>query len=223
MKLVLFDIDKTLISGAKTHREAFIAGLKEIYGIDTDINIINTYGLTDKSVALEVLKMNGLNDKQIMPKIDDLMTFIGKFYRKTNDSTIYALEGAKELLDALNGKVLLGLVTGNTEPTAYGKLKYVGFDKYFKFGGFGNEAFERAELLKIAVKKAEKKFNFEFDDNVFHFGDTLRDVEIGKEKGITSIGVATGIYSKKELKKAGADYVFDNLKDTKKILEIINI
>lgn len=221
-KLVLFDIDKTLIGGAVKHRETFKLAFKQVYGVDAGLDTINTYGMTDREALIEILKVKGLSENQIFEKMHEAVRIITENYKDLDDKGIHALPGTKELLKTLRGKVILGLVTGNMKAVAYGKLKYVGFDKYFKFGGFGDDALDRADLLRIAIRRAVKKYNFKFNNNVYHFGDTPRDVEIGTQKGITSIGVATGIYSKEELKKAGADYVLDNLKNTKKVLEIIN-
>jgi len=63
-KLVLFDIDSTLIKGAKGHREAFSEAFKEIYGVDTTIDIINHHGMTDQQIIIEVLKKNGLDEQK---------------------------------------------------------------------------------------------------------------------------------------------------------------
>ena len=88
-------------------------------------------------------------------------------------------------------------------------------------GGFGSDDVSRTKLVKLAMKKAEENFGFEFDDNIFLFGDTPRDMDAGNEAGVITIGVATGNYSKRDLENTSADYVVDNLQDTKKILNLV--
>ena len=75
--------------------------------------------------------------------------------------------------------------------------------------------------LKIISILLEEKFGFKFHNNVFIMGDTPRDITAGKEAGIKTIGIATGNYSKKQLENAGADFVFEDLKGTDKVLRIL--
>ena len=127
-----------------------------------------------------------------------------------------------ELLKGLDKRnFLIGLVTGNLEPIAWGKMKRFKINQYFKLGGFASDNINRTELVKIAIKRAEENYNFKFDNNVFLFGDTPQDVNAGNEAGIVTVGVATGIYLKEELKEAGASFAIDDLKDIKRILTII--
>jgi phosphoglycolate phosphatase-like HAD superfamily hydrolase len=222
-KLVLFDIDKTLIQGAKSHRVAFSEAFKKVYGVDTAIDVINHAGMTDQQIIIEVLKKNGLKEEVIKSKIRQCTeVMVGCFEKNVGKEEIIVLDGVRELLEELNKhNFLMGLVTGNLEPIARGKLMKVNLNHYFKFGGFGNEDINRTNLVKLAIKKAKENFAFESDNNIFLFGDTPRDINAGKESGVITVGVATGIHSEKELKNAGADFVLKDLKDTNQILKII--
>lgn len=222
-KLTLFDIDKTLISNNKVHEAAFSAAFKTVYGVDADINIIDHPGMTDKQIIIEVLKKKRLKEDFILSKLDECAKAMVDYFEKNiSGNEIFLYNGVKELLAVLSQKnILIGLVTGNLEDIARRKLKIAGINDYFKIGGFGSDCINRTNLVKFAIKKAEKDFNFKFKNNVFLFGDTPRDIKAGREAGIKTIGVATGIYSEKQLKEAGADFVLKNLKDAKKVLEII--
>ncbi len=222
-KLALFDIDGTLTKGTKAHREAFSRAFKKVYGVDTRVDIINAYGMTDQQIIIDVLKKNGLKESDIRPKLKDCMNATIDFFKDlVGADEITVLGGVRELLEELNKRnVLIGWVTGNLEPIAMGKMKKVGLDHYFRFGGFGSDDISRTNLVKIAMKIAKENFGFEFNDNVFLFGDTPNDVKAGKEAGVKAVGVATTIYSTKQLKNAGADFVLENLKDKEKILRII--
>jgi len=221
--LVLFDIDNTLLKPSEVHAAAFSHGFNETYAVDTSIKIINCHGMTDQQIIIDVLKKNGLTQEEIIPKINDCMKQMINYFDNHKDSSeITVLAGVPELLEALsNQQFLIGLVTGNVEAIARSKMKKVNLNKYFKLGGFGSDNVNRTKLVELAIKKAEENFDFKYNKNVFLFGDTPRDIQAAVEAGIVSIGVATGMYDKKELKHATADYVVDNLQDTKKLLCIV--
>jgi len=222
-KLVLFDIDKTLIKSSTGHKAAFSEAFLKIYKIDTNIDIINHHGMTDQQVIIEVLKKNGLDEQSIKSKIKGCMkVMIESFNKIIKQDDIVVLDGVRELLKELDrNNVLMGLVTGNLEPIAKSKLKKVGLNQYFKVGGFGSDDIDRTNLVKIAIKMAEKNFDFKSKDNIFLVGDAPREIKAGKEAGVKTIGVATGIYPMEELKNSGADFVLENLKDVNGFLKII--
>lgn len=222
-KLILFDIDRTLILGSRAHHKAFSEAFKKVYGVDTNIDIINHHGMTEQQVIIEVLKKNGLNEQKIKSKLKECMKImIDSFKESIDNDEIILLDGVRGLLEELEeNDFLIGLVTGNLEEIARGKLKKVGINHYFKVGGFGNDDIDRVNLVKLAIKRAEENFNFKSNNNVFLFGDTPHDIKAGKKAGVKTIGVTTGIYSKEQLKNASADVVLENLKDTNKILKLI--
>jgi len=223
-KLVLFDIDKTLIKGSKMKDKiAFPEAFKRVYGIDTSIDIVNHSGMTDQQIIIEVLKKNGLDEQTIRSKLEECMKImIETFNEHIKEEEIVILDGVQELLEELNRRnVLMGLVTGNLESIARGELKKAGLNRYFKVGGFGSDDINRTNLVKLAIKRAEENFDFKFNKNVFIFGDAPQDMKAGKEAGARTIGVTTGIYLEEKLKNAGADFILKNLKDINKVLEII--
>ncbi len=220
-RLVLFDVDRTLIGRSQCHHDAFSYAFKKVYNVNTDIKIINYGGMTDPDIAIQVLKKVGLNDDLILSKLDACMgTIVDYFQKNVKRDNIPILPGVKDLLEFLNGNgILLGLITGNLEPVAWGKLKLIHLDHYFKLGGFGSDNIDRTELVKIAVKKAQN--DFDFKGITFVVGDTSRYIKAGKEANAKTIAVATGTYSAKELKDYGADFVFEDLKNKEEILDII--
>ena len=222
-KLTLFDIDKTLVKSSTGHKTAFSIAFKNIYGVDTNIDIIQHSGMTDQQIIYDVLRLNGLDDDKIKSKLDLCMkTMIGAFSNSSKDNNVVLLDGVPELLTALEkNNVLMGLVTGNLEPIGRGKMKIANLNHFFKVGGFGDEHINRTELVKIAIKKAESNFDFIFSNNIFLFGDTPQDMNAGKVAGVNSIGVTTGIYSKQQLKNAGAVVVFNDLTNTDDVIKYI--
>ena len=222
-KLVLFDIDQTLLEVSQSHILSFSLAFKKVYGVDTSIEVIRHQGMTDPLVIIETLKVSGLDDETIKSKMDACIEAVkDAFFELIGTEKLVVLEGIKELLEELEeNNILMGIVTGNLEEIARFKLRRTNLLRYFKVGGFGSDDIVRANLIKIAMKRAES-LGFKYDNNVFVIGDSARDIEAAKGAGVKSIGVATGNYSKAELKKEGADFVLDSLRDKEKVLEIIS-
>ncbi len=220
-KLVLFDIDKTLLKSARGHHLAFSEAFRKVYGINTDIDVIEHDGMTDQQILMEILKKNGVTEEEIKLKMQKCMTvMVNYFNRVVKDENITVLDGVRELLKELQkNDILTGLLTGNLEPIARAKLTKVGLNDFFKLGGFGSDDANRANLVKIAISRAKEKFNF--NGIVFMVGDALKDMEAGKQAGVKNIGVATGKYSIEQLKVAGADFTLPDLKNKEEFLKII--
>jgi len=218
-KLVLFDIDKTLIKDLKWEILKFSEVFKKVYEIDASPDEIEHSGMTDQEKIFKVLKNRGLKEKEILPKMKHCEKIMLDGY---SDKSLEKFDGVEELLEELEkNNVLIGTVTGNFKSIAIFKLKKVGLDHYFKFGGFGSDHMNRTKIIEKAIKRAEEKFDFKFNNNVFLIGDTCRDIKAGKEAGIKTIGIATGVWTEEQLKKAGADFVFKDFRDRDKILKVI--
>ena len=224
-KLVLFDIDRTLVVSFHGYAGAFSEGFKKIYGVDADVNSINHHGMTDQQIIIEVLKRKGLTEGEIHSKIGECMDVIAKaFPQFIEQSRFEVMPGVKTLLRELSKRnVLMGLVTGNLEQIARGKMQSLGLEHYFKIGGFGSDDIERVNLVRLAIARAEKGFNFKLDDNIILFGDAPQDIQAAKEAGIKAIGVTTGIYSREDLFKHKPDYILEDLTDIDKILNLLSL
>jgi phosphoglycolate phosphatase-like HAD superfamily hydrolase len=223
-KLILFDIDKTLLkSGNFLHKAAFSQALKEVFDIEASIDIVEHQGKTDQQIIIDVLRKKGIEESIIKEKMADIIKAMVIFFEnKVGEENSIIADGVVELLQTLNNKkILMGLVTGNLEAIAWGKMKKAGLDNYFKVGGFGSNDINRANLVKIAITKAENNFGFKFNNNVFLVGDTPRDILAGQEAGVKTIGVATGNYATTDLEKEKPNLVLKDLTQRDKILELI--
>ena len=214
-KLLLFDIDGTLLKNSNRHKDAFTHAFKEVYNVDTTIDVIDPSGMTDQQIIIDVLCQSNLNEEFIRSKISECMKSMINYYSKFKNESLVVLPGVKNLLNELSKKnYLMGLVTGNLESIAHMKLKGVGLDNFFKLGGFGSDHTNRTELVKIAIKKAKCDLR-----NVFLFGDTPLDITAGKQAGVKTVGTTTGIFSRKDL--LNADLVVDSFSDVEKIIEFV--
>jgi len=220
--LILFDIDGTLVRGARCHYMAFVHAVSKFYGMEEDISGINYAGKTDPQILREVLEMGGIPEKVIEDNFQDCLNYmIQDYLANVHRENVMALGGVSDLLNELkNENALLGLTTGNLEPIAYAKLGRAGLDGYFSFGGFGSDSAKRPCLVEKALERAREIYEFK-GDQIFIIGDTPRDVEAAKPFHLHTIAVATGRYSTTELEKTGADFVLESLEDVNKVLEII--
>lgn len=223
-KLLLFDIDGTLASHYQGHIEAFAVAFKEVYGVNATIYMIDYHGKTDRQIIHDVLTACGVSRAIIDAKIDDCMRVMCEYYVAIGPNlTTEIFDGVMETLAALNTDVyLLGLVTGNLEPIAHTKLSRAHIDAFFKLGGFGNEAADRAVLIKNAIEKAASQFDFDRSDPVILIGDTPRDIDAAKRAGVEVIGVTTGVYDFEQLTQAGATTVVDGVGDTAAFLKAVS-
>lgn len=224
-KLALFDVDRTLVRGSLVHRIAFTEAFRHVYGIDADIDLINHHGMTDQQIIIEVLKKKGFGEQAVLPRLGECMAaMLESFGRVAEKEEVVILAGVPELLEALDKRgVLLGLVTGGLEPIARNKLEKAGVNRYFRFGGFGADGMNRADLVRIALQRAEEGFGFRPGGNAFLFGDAPQDMAAGKKAGLLAVGVTTGIYSRESLEKAGADFVLENLGDKSRVFGIMGL
>ena len=220
--LMLFDIDGTLVQGAKCHYQAYVEGVKKFYSMEDYIGSVNAAGKSDQLILQEILTLGGLTTEEIQGNFQNCLDFMTDYYLKNVQyENIRVLDGINELLEKLKQEnVLLGLVTGNLEPIAYAKLGRAGLDGYFSFGGFGSDNADRSLMVKKALTIAKSQFGFN-GDKIFVIGDTPRDVEAAQAYNLKTIAVATGMYSTEELRDCGADYVMENFKNRDEILEIL--
>ena len=216
MVIALFDVDGTLMLGSKLKDEiAYPMAFREVYGLDVNIDDISRKGKTDQEIIVGLLKKKGLSNKEITSKLKVFMDkMVEVFNQNIEDDEFDVFKEVPGFLSKLSEKgVIMGLVTGNLEPIAWGALEKVGLKHYFKFGGFGTDDGDRSNLIRVALDRA-KGLGLQ-SEKVFLFGDAPQDMRAGKARGVVAVGVTTGAYSKEDLLAAGADHVFENLGDEK--------
>jgi phosphoglycolate phosphatase len=214
--LILFDIDGTLLHAPGAGRPAFAQAFKEAFGWEQTADHINFNGATDLNVFRQICAERGVESTPDMEKA---------FFERLAPALEARLKERPPILFPNIGKILaevskdwkLGLVTGNIEATAWMKLRYAGIDRYFSFGGFSCGHADRTEIARLALKAS----GVGNPDKVFLIGDTPNDINAAKANGFVSIAVATGGFDFQTLEKAGADFVFEDLTDTNRLLSIL--
>ncbi|MEI7708596.1 MAG: HAD hydrolase-like protein [Chlorobium sp.] len=217
-KLVLFDIDGTLLTVNSINRRILMDALREVYGTEGSAGTHNFAGKMDSVIIYEVLQNTGLSDAVIAEKFDKAKkTYIEMFRMHARHTDIILMEGIRELLDKLSAssELMLGLLTGNFEGSGRHKLLLPDINHYFSFGAFADDAASRNELPQVAVDKAYQLTGKKFSEqNIIIIGDTEHDIACAKVVNAKSIAVATGTYSSEELKKHNPHILYENLTAT---------
>lgn len=220
-KLLLFDIDNTLIIGS--HDNRFARVIRSLHGIDPKLDV-DIQGLTDKLILAVLLKNEGWDETQIEDAMPMLLKELVVAHAATfQPDNVQILPGVRELLEALKARGhLLGLITGNLEVIAERKLGAVGIWDYFELGGYSSDPHKtRADIVKVAVKRAGYADNLQ---DVYVFGDTARDIQAAHGAGVeNSVGVVNGLRDRQELIDSKAKYVFDDFTDTEQVLAALGL
>jgi phosphoglycolate phosphatase len=214
VKVLLFDIDGTLIRAGGSGRKALNRAGEILYGVKNCCSELSLAGRTDlynfgaayrfatgkRPTAAAVEKLHREYLKQLP-----------RFVRSSiNDGNYHIPPGLKTLLRKLSRdkRVLLGLGTGNMEKGARIKLEPSGFNPYFQFGGFGSDSYHRHLLLRKAVARARKLTREPFSsEDVFVIGDTPLDVAAGNKSRFKTIGVGTGFSDWRDLRASKPDHL----------------
>jgi phosphoglycolate phosphatase-like HAD superfamily hydrolase len=220
-KLLLFDIDGTLLKGHTRYR--FINTITNLHGI-TPTSDGDFRGYTDYLTLSALLESEGWDVKQIKKAMPELLIELDRLHKETvHTEDMRILPGVKQLLETIDkNKNTLGLITGNIKSIAKRKLEFLDIWQYFSVGGFGSDPHEtRADLVRIAIKRAGYENNMEL---VYVIGDTPLDIQATKKAGVTnSVGVANGFRDTKELVEAGAKIVLEDFKNPDEVIEKLRL
>ncbi len=225
-KLALFDIDGTVMYSGKGARRSLSETLMKVFGKESKLTYDNAAGQTDRIIIKNLMTEKGISEKEITARTDEVskmyIQLMHKYFNKNNDVKVY--NGIPGILEKLSGNpdVLMGLVTGNIRDGAKIKLGAAGLWDYFKFGAFGDDAFERNDLPGIAVERAYKMtgIRFEPQDTVI-IGDTAKDVICGKHIGARTVVVVRFKQYLEEIEKTNPDHIFFTFENEDEVIKAI--
>ncbi len=217
--VVLFDIDGTLLDTHGFGREAFIRGLAHVTGARDELNYVSFAGNTDRNVLDQVMaeRKVHLAEGEVRRIFVRIAEELKALLRENPGKEIAGARGFLERLSA--DGAALGLVTGNIRECAYLKLGSVGFDRFFGFGGFGDEHADRTKIVRSALAAAREAGVEVEERGICLVGDTPFDVSAGLAVGVPVIGVATGKYGEADLRLAGATLTVSDYSDIEGLLD----
>jgi len=231
-RLVLWNIDLTLIDVVKVARAAYAEAFAEVVGRPL-VQLPQIAGQTEPEIFFDALGRNGVS-LRADGESERLLAPFGAEYatrlaarrdQLTTQGTL--LPGAAEALQALAGigGVVQSVLTGSSRPNAALKLRAFGLDRYLDLGigGFaGSEPYPKGALLRATRLRAEEKYRVSFAENLtVYIADATRDVEAAKIGGASCVGVASGRASSAELREAGAGLVLPGLTSQRDLVEFI--
>jgi phosphoglycolate phosphatase-like HAD superfamily hydrolase len=227
-KLVLFDIDGTLLLSRGAGRRAINAAMGDLLPDPESVRGIRFDGKTDPQIVLELLRASG---SPVEPDSTRVGAVLDRYVACLNDELARpdhvtdVMPGVIDLLSRIEDEAaaLLGLLTGNVVPGAELKLRSAAIDPArFRVGAFGSDHPDRSELPAIAAARAEPWFGRRPGGaEIVIIGDTPADVTCGRSVGARAIGVATGSYTAADLAAAGAFAVYQDLANVDAVLAAI--
>ncbi len=226
MKLLLFDIDGTLIHTAGAGKVSMEKAFEQVYGIKNGFHDIQMMGRTDPSIVMDALSSHHLEWE------DEKVEHFRKLYFKLLKEEIKLPRPGKQLcpgIDSLlrlldqQSDTILGLLTGNWLQSAFIKLRFFGIDHYFKIGAYADDSANREELVPIVIERLMKNQQIQIEKhNIYVIGDTPFDIRCAKPHGVCTIAVATGFHSIEDLALEKPNYLFKNLLQTEMVLRIFS-
>jgi len=224
-KVILFDIDGTLVLTGGAGGRAMTRAFEDLFGVADAFHGIPMPGRTDAWILADAATAHGVSAANLSRFADAYLALLaGELERPGPRKGV--MPGVRALLDRLveSGEPYLALLTGNYKEAARTKLEYFDLWRYFRCGAFGDDAPDRNGLLPKALAAIRTCGGPDaLPSETVVVGDTPLDVACAAASGARSIAVATGGYDVDALRAAGADVVFEDLSGTEAVLDALRI
>jgi phosphoglycolate phosphatase len=223
VKLVLFDIDGTLITSRGAGRRAMRTAFERVFGTAGGIDQYDLRGRTDTRIVHDVMGAEGWEASRVKERLDDFFeAYVAGLTAEIGDGRdVITLPGVAAIVARLDqaAGVALGLVTGNIEEGARIKLAPTGLWPRFQVGAYGSDHMDRRRLPSLAARRAHALLGTAFDPaDVIVIGDTPHDIDCARAFGAVAVAVATGQYPREDLLADRPDHFFEDLSDTDRVL-----
>ena len=219
-RLLLFDIDGTLIDSFGAGIQSLKEVLRQQFGVTDDLHGIEIAGQTDTGIIHQILRKQqiALSDENVSAFLDLYVELLARELPLRKGTL---LPGVKELLPRLKQgpQNVLALLTGNIRRGARLKLDHYGIGEFFEFGAFADDHHDRNELGAFAQMRAREKHAIDFAPaEIDVIGDTPHDVACGKAIGARTIAVATGKFSRAQLSEHQPDIILEDFSDVEAVI-----
>ena len=215
-RILLFDIDGTLVSTGGAGAVAWKQAFEELHGIPADIGQFTDAGMTDPDVGektFEAVMGRKPSPRELAQLIQRRLEHLPEAIAQSEGYRV--LPGVPERLRQLSRDGhLLGLITGNGDGAAFVKLSRGDLMRWFSFGAYATAGVKRADIVRRAVERGEATLGDDVPNSeIFVIGDTPLDIEAAHAAECTAIAVATGHFDADALREAGADHVLETLEE----------
>jgi phosphoglycolate phosphatase-like HAD superfamily hydrolase len=217
-RLVLFDIDGTLLSAGGISSRAMVEALVAEFGTAGAADEYDYSGKTDPQIVRDLMGAAGVPGARIDAGMSAVLTdYRSRLDARLRPEHVRAKPGVEAVVTALaqDARVTLALLTGNIEPCARAKLEPLGLNRHFPFGAYGSDHEDRYRLPTVAVARATAHTGATFTgEEVVIVGDSIHDVLCGRSIGVRAVAVATGRTSRERLAVEQPHALLDDLSDT---------
>ncbi len=225
-KLLLFDIDGTLILTGGVAAKLMAGSVSEAAGIPISWTMADFVGNTDRNIVMTLLNRCGISASDISEMTNRVMeVYLKKLKIEiVKDGVVTILPGVLQLLQALSedDRFALGLLTGNVREGARLKLAAQHLYDHFPVGAFGDDALNREDLPPIAIRRAEKHFGHFFErHDTWIIGDSINDIRCAHANRLRSLAVASGHTREQDLLKYKPGTLLPDLSDSPKIIRLL--
>jgi phosphoglycolate phosphatase-like HAD superfamily hydrolase len=219
MRLILFDIDGTLIDAHRAGHACLTRAMEAVFGTAGPQAKYDWRGKTDPQIVQDLLRAAGVPDATIRSRLDDCFAVYGRHLEGLLGSghPVDVLPGVRELIEALSPRAdcLVGLLTGNVAVGAHLKLSPTGLLPAFRVAATGSDDMDRRRLPAVARERAETLLGRPLSpDRLTIVGDTPLDIDCARAAGAAAVAVATGQHTAEELAAHAPDHLFADLGDT---------
>jgi phosphoglycolate phosphatase len=226
-KLVLFDIDGTLVLTGAAGLRAMNKACAELVGHADALDGIPVAGRTDRIILSDVAARAGraLDETLLVELREKYVAHLRHEIELPGRGTKAVMPGIRPLLAALEQRddVFVGLLTGNFESGARIKLEHFDLWRYFRCGAYGDDAADRNALVPFALERARGCGLPDLaPEHILVVGDTPHDVACARAVGAVPVAVATGTFTVEQLRATGAEIVFQDLSDTDAFLKLLD-
>jgi len=223
-RLLLWDIDGTLISTGAAGNRAIVLAAAQRFGGDGNLDGVEIAGRTDAAIAHQILAKYAepVTDETVSTFLDLYLELLAQELPRSKGHT---LPGVLPLLERLSGQpeTALGLLTGNLKRGAQLKLEHYNLWQFFRFGAFADDHHDRNQLGAFALTRAEEGTGIKFESaRVDVIGDTGHDIACGKAFGARTIAVATGSWTRERLTEYAPDFLFEDLSQVDDVIATLD-
>jgi phosphoglycolate phosphatase len=216
VRLVLFDIDGTLIQSGGAGEVAFGRVCEAEFGVPNGTAGLNFAGRTDPSIVREFFQQFAIEaSPQNFQRFFDCYVFhLDHLLGQLNGRVLPGVHDMIRDMNALDQPPLIGLLTGNIRLGAQIKLGHYQLWEQFRMGAFGDDHEDRNQVAAIAKERGVRMLGkYLSGDQVVVIGDTPRDIECARAIGARCLAVATGKFTAKELQEHSPTWAVDTLKE----------
>ena len=214
IRLVLFDIDGTLVHTGGAGTKAFTKTFSHVFDLHHGTERIKFAGRTDISLVREFFQIHGVSEtpENFQKFFNNYVFWLEHVIAQSTGNECAGITNFIMDLLALPQPPMLGLLTGNIQLGAEIKLRRFGLWNHFVMGGFADDHEDRNHIAVAAFQRGRRVLDPHLHpQEVVVIGDTPFDVRCGKFIGARTLAVATGGSKYAELKPHGADWTVEDL------------